>query len=503
MKLQFNGLMNLASRESYLEARRQGGWPTSDLPYADTNGYHIYSDLDFRLIVAAPENANAAYLNLQILQAYASAADSVTSLSKIRILEVQGQRLHMFREAEAPTPIATREVVQACKAFYRLAVRQITALASESAFTIRMATDYGRAILLRSGGDDPSESIISLGDPANRPAKKLARDVGRSGVPAGHLAMNETAVTNQTAPPSWMLIDLRVEVVQKSAAEALEESAEEQYKLVSFSAMEKLAQEFEPNPKNPVQSPRKRNGFMMRADLDGFSRQVHQALQAGSAGVAKLVQDFSAIMQYPAAFKDSLPGGVKVLLFPWAGDCANLLLECEDYPLERSYLPNRAALNWHDQGRGIATSGITWKAPMRGCKWLVAIAGGEHVAADHGFILTGNIAAGGRTFHIGGGWSWRRSLDAEQSTSTPAEYTIIHHEDHTPLDRLLKPPYADHRDHPALFKIASFDALVKAQREHDSEAARTSAVTVASTGIQVKAARPYVRRISPNRERRD
>ncbi|MFL6519707.1 MAG: hypothetical protein ACJ8NS_05760 [Chthoniobacterales bacterium] len=502
MKLEFSGLMDLASRESYLEARRQGGWPTSDLPYADTNGYHIYSDLDFRLIVAAPENVDAAYLNLQILQAYASAADSVTSRSNIRLLEVQGQRLHMFREAEAATAIVTQEIVEACKAFYRVAVRHITALAPENAFAIRMAADYGRAILLRSGGDDPSESIISLGDPANRPAKKLARDVGRSGVPAGHLALNETAVTSQTAAPSWTLIDLRVARSQKSA-EALEESAEQQYKLVSFSAMERLAQQFEPNPKNPVQSPRKRSGFMMRADLDGFSRQVHEALLAGNAGVAKLVHDFSTIMQYPAAFKDSLPEGVKVLLFPWAGDCANLLLECEEYAIERSYLPNRAALNWHDQGRGIATSGITWKGPMRGCKWVVAIAGGEHAAANHGFVLTGNIAAGGRTFHIGAGWSWRRSLDAEQSTSTPAEYTIIHNEDHTPLDPLLKPPYADHRDHPALFKIASFEALVKAQREHDKEAARSSAVTVASTGIQVKAARPYVRRISPNRDRRD
>ncbi len=493
MKVTFNELVRLASRRVYLETRQTRQWSQEEVPYSDTKGYHIYSDLDFRLIVSAPETVNSAYLNLQILQAYASAAESVSTLAEIQILEVQGQRLHLFRQADAPIPEITESMINACRVFYRIAIREIARFAGQEEFSVRMAADYGRAIFLRSSGDDPSESVVSLGDAANRPAKKLARDVSRAGVPAGKLAINETAISGQIGAPSWRLVDLAAEPTPEAALWALEESAIEKYRMVSFSAMEVLAKEFEPNPNNPVHAPHRRTGFVMRADLDGFSAQVRSALLAGDAAVAELVRDFTAIMQYPTAFKDSLPEGVSVLLFPWAGDCANFLLECDDYALERTYLPNRAALNWHDQGRGIATSGINWKGPMRGCKWLVAIAGGDNVLVEHGFILTGNVFAGGRSFHVGAGWSWRRSLDAEQASSTPPEYTIIHREDHRPLDDTLKMPYADHRDHPALFKIASFEALVKAQRQHDDEAARSSAVVVPKTGIEVKAPRPYVK----------
>src|SRR5205823_8323299 len=96
------------------------------------------------------------------------------------------------------------------------------------------------------------------------------------------------------------------------------------YSEIALSAMKTLAQQFEPNPRNPVRSPHRRHGFMFRADLDQFSPRVAAALSQGGVAIRVLVKEFQTIMSYPAAFKDTLPEGVSALMFPWAGACANL-----------------------------------------------------------------------------------------------------------------------------------------------------------------------------------
>jgi len=231
---------------------------------------------------------------------------------------------------------------------------------------------------------------------------------------------------------------------------------------------------------------------MFRADLDQFSHRVAAAMSHDGIAVPTLVKEFQTIMNYPTVFKDTLPEGVSVLMFPWAGDCANLFLECNDYDLERTYLPNRAAINWHDQGRGLSTNGTDWQRVLGNCKWLVALAGGDNKESEHGFVLTGNIFADGRTFHVGAGWSWRRSLDAEQSDETNPEDTIIQNEDHRALDTSLQVPYSDHPAHPSLFKIAEFSKLVKAQAKHEEAGAISMPAVVPGTRIKVSAPRPHV-----------
>src|SRR5207248_11534684 len=184
--------ITFARRTEFDEAIRQQRWRSDEVPFSDTHGFHVYSDLDLRLVFAAAENEDSAYINLQILQAYATAAEAIARSSGLRILEVQGQRLHLFRESGEPRSDA-EQVVDACKVFHDLATKKIQEIRRTLPFTIRMAADYGRAILLRSVGADGSESIVSLGNAANRPASILARDVTRARVPAGHRAPSEAA----------------------------------------------------------------------------------------------------------------------------------------------------------------------------------------------------------------------------------------------------------------------------------------------------------------------
>ncbi|MGA8660375.1 MAG: hypothetical protein WB586_30025 [Chthoniobacterales bacterium] len=131
---------------------------------------------------------------------------------------------------------------------------------------------------------------------------------------------------------------------------------------------------------------------MLRADLDGFSARVRRAFSDGDYGLQKLVEEFCTLIDYPKHFADKLPAGVQTVVFPWAGDCANLFLTCDDYDSERGYLPNRLGLEWHtlaDQVR----EGIAWRKLMGQTNWIVAIAGGNPTVEGHGSILTANVAA--------------------------------------------------------------------------------------------------------------
>jgi len=496
-RVSFNQLLGFTKRAILLEAYNAKTLGEGDVPFSDTQGVHIYSDLKLEMSLAAAEDEEGAYRNLQILQVYATAAESAAVPAGISILEIQGQRIHFLKEVESDGSVDLEALYAMCRIFHGVATREIGRLIGGTEFSIRMAADCGRAFLLKSSGLDESESIVSLGVPANRPAKKLARNVGDNGVPAGHLAFNIASLTDSDAEAQWEIIDLREESILALAAnqQILLESANDVFKSRNSTAMTKLARDFSPNPNNPVHQPLRRQGFMMRADLDGFSARVRDAMNGSDEDAYELVRDFHSIMQYPAAFKETLPSGIKVLLFPWAGDCSNMLLECEDYELERTYLPNTAALNWHDQGRGTGLGGKTnWRKVLGETKWLVALAGGENDGADHGYILTGNVEAMGRTFHVGAGWGWRRSLDAEQSKGTKAEETVIQKEDFDGLDTDLQKPFRDHPYHPTLFKVASFEGLAKSNRERRNEIRISAPAIVPATKAVIPAPRPYLNR---------
>lgn len=484
MKVSFNQLLGLANRTEFSLANKEGRVQQADPPFADTTGIHIYSDLALPLKIAAGDDQDAVRL-LQILQRYAEAAALLRSRTGTVILEVQGPRLHLFREEPVLTSRTVEDVVTACRAFHALATAAIKPVAGTTAFNIRMAADYGRAIMLRSAGEDVSESLISLGNPANRPAKRLARNVGDTGVPADHLAVNVNAFNGNQDREWWELFkltaidDVNEQLIQKQAA-----FSARRHEFASTFEIE--AKEFEPNPKNPVTTPIRRKGFMLRADMDNFSPQVKEAMQKGDQAILQLVLKFHQIMQFPAAYKDTLPDGVSVLAFPWAGDCANLFLECEDYALERTHLPNTAALNWHKP----QNNGKNWPSILADTRWIVAIAGGDE-DQDHGSIVTGNVYADGRTFHIGAGWAWRRSLDAEQADGTRCQETVIQKEDYQGLDVPLQEPYREHPENPSLFSVAGLSGLELASNGQKQKATVSVAATVPFYNITLPKPRPY------------
>jgi hypothetical protein len=487
MKIPFTQLLGLAEQINFSKAFNEGRFSQADPPFADTTGFHIYSDLALPLRFSAGDGKNA-LLYMQILQRYAEAAAALQQSAEIVILEVQGARLHLYRDAAFTTPELLEDVIEASHAFHAMACRSISEISGDIPFNIRMAADYGRAIMLRSAGQDESESLVSLGNPANRPAKRLARDVGETGVKAGQLAINMNAVNGIESPERWEFIPLAFAEELDENLAAKQSSASSAHRRVFANSLNFSAKHFQPNPGNSVSTPVRRKGFMVRADLDGFSPIVKAAMAAGDHAIFKLVREFHEIMQFPAAYKDTLPEGVTVLLFPWAGDCANMFLECSNYSFERSYLPNTASLKWQTPER----NGRDWPTIMRDRRWVVAMAGGDNENEDHGEILTGNIVVDGRTFHIGAGWSWRRSLDAEQSDGTKAQQTVIQVEDYQGLEAAHQEPYETHPASPSLFKVASLGALERTlQKEKATAAVSSPSIITGAASIILPKPRPF------------
>jgi hypothetical protein len=489
MKVSFR---DLVSNFGSVRANKVDSVHLADSPrvFADVWGVHFYSDLRLELELSAANQRVDAALYLRILQTYASIAEACGSQLGMEILEVQGERLHLFWELVPPTPNAGIELIEFARAFHSLASQRIAEEAPGYEFTLRFAADYGRSLILRTIGRDFSDSVISLGDAANRPAKRLVVAVGRGGVPAGHLSVTPLAVGESSkGETKWFDIDVASRpFVESLKSETLEKSKGVLTKIEA--ANRRLVEaSVAPNPLNLVASPIFRQGFMLRADLDGFSARIRSAFMGGDYGLQKLVEEFSALIDYPKAFSDKLPSGVNTIVFPWAGDCANLFLVCKDYSSERKYLPNRLGLEWHtlaDQDQ----EGKAWRKLMGQSKWVVAIAGGDPSVRGHGSILTANVAAAGRLFYIGAGWSWRRSLDAEQSDGLTPDETAVQVEDFSGLSKPYCDAFKDYPDNPSLFKVASLDALKEADKRLREELARESRETKYRS-ITIPRQRPY------------
>ena len=154
----------------------------------------------------------------------------------------------------------------------------------------------------------------------------------------------------------------------------------------------------------------------MRVDLDGFTAQVRAAFRAGDdRAIVALVERFNEILTYPRQFKDRMDR--PMILLPWAGDQANMILlpkPGETYADARGYLAAEAARIWHrqefDDVAGTTGTGRrrAWAEALGGAKWVLGWAGGDDDGGGdgHSFLLVANVHAGGRGFLTASGWGW-------------------------------------------------------------------------------------------------
>lgn len=459
--------------------------------FSEASGWHIYTDLHLPVRISAADSQKDAKIHLELLQTYATLAERAGTEAGIEILEVQGKRLHLFLEALRAIPDDLARILAFGRVLQLLIDIHIRPQVDASRLGFAMAADHGPAIMLLSTLQDQSESLVSLGHAANAPAKKLNR-----GVPSGHLAFDKNVYDPKSQKADWQTINLeaigrdhlrqQTELLLAKARTGLERSLVES----RAAQLKTFAAEFLPSPARTVQDPLAYQGFMLRADLDGFAARVSRAMAGTNEDKMRLVMEFTAIMQFPAEFKDRLEGKARVLPFPWAGDCANMLLVPEDYEFARTFLPNLAASEWHAQGSLKNRASQPWTDVLAENRWVVGIAGGDNGDADHGYMLVGRVIAYGRGYLVGGGWGWGRSDDAVQAEGTSAEDTVITREDYQGLESSHRAAY---RPLGTLFNITSHRTQMK-QRNRTLEAlamAQPFTVQTKAAVVTAPAPRPY------------
>lgn len=446
LKLSFSDLLARARGLTQLE-NRQTRYGT---PYTNTKGYHFYGHLDLSLRLSAAEDDRPAKKYLEILQAFTTVAERAGKEFDLVIFEVQGERIHLFLETE-DGPGQRQNIIDFARVWNAGVNEVVKPKAGTDFKSFSMAADFGSTLVVLSSGED--ESIVSLGNAANRPAKHLSRWQGPRN---GHLKLNVASLRpdGENADAVWEDHDVS-EVppsVARGLTKALLNRVTESIDTTVSNYMELSAKELAPVSDVPVQSPLKKQGFAFRADYDGFSARVQAAMAAPEQAQQALVDEFAQIMrQVPQDFANGIKGTVTI--FPWAGDCANLFIEAEvDYETAQTSLPARAAHTWHKNAKSY--KGLR---PSEGPhKWAVGVLGGED-----GATLVARVQTEHRHFPVAAGWGWGRSIDAYQASGVGAEDTVISLEDRKALDDQYAEPF---KELDTRFEKAGYEALDKAVR---------------------------------------
>ena len=457
-----------------------------EVQISDTTGFHIYGDLNLNLRLSAATEQKKANLYLEVLEDYAQIAAEFYQVNpNILIFEVQGERIHLFLNRTPVNKQTLGELFEFATYFTNTVYARIKPKVGDDWGGFSLAADHGRAIVL-STGKDGDDSVISLGRPANAPAKRLT---WTPYVASGHIAIPvEVAMSggmiekpgDRKAVRGWIDFDLLVEGVikAKSVYGALMEQVFTNSRTVNRTQVERrlvalsaARGELMNQDGATVQNPATVQAFYIRADLDGFTRRVDAAFDETNrnpltrdTALKQLVYEFLQIMKLPDAYESHIHG--TVIRLPWAGDCYNAIIlpaEGETFEKARTYLPGIASLLWFDPN-GDVNKKRDQQLQNVACnsKWSIGIAGGEE---SKGRLLVANITTAHRRFLVAAGWGARRSLDAQNADNLRPNEAAIHEEDHPPLDEPFKEAFKKWDVGPTIYRNASAADLEKAARE--------------------------------------
>jgi hypothetical protein len=470
---------------------------------ADAIGFHIYADLHVTLELSAATEQDKADLFLEVLEDYARiASDFAVGNPKVLIFEVQGERIHLFLNREEATERNVAELIR-FSSYFTDAVYAIIKPKIEAYWDgFCMAADFGRAIVL-STGRDGEDSLISLGNAANAPAKRLARSPQlKSGYLAikadlAHLSAGATDLEQLHPIGDWVEINLRErrrqtsEIVEKSLLIRAIENSHSAFVQPGKKRRVHLAKasEIVKTDSATVDNPVLVQAFLMRADLDGFTLRVDKAFAEGTENAIKrLVFEFLQIMDVPDAFETYL--GRPLIRLPWAGDCYCAIFlpkDYEDYSAMRNYLPATLSLYYLDpEGKVNAAREKALACVADRCAWSIGVAGGEQ---SDGRLLVANIETRHRRFLVVAGWGARRSLDAQNASGLRRNEAAIHDEDYPKLDPNYREAFNRWEDGPTIYRKATAGGLKRAQEKRLAD--NQVNLSPRRSEIIVPASRPY------------
>ncbi len=419
----FSDIYDIKSQEAFSDTQRV----SSDITYHDGTGFHIYTQLSLTNALANPPDKQSAESLFEIIQRYTDLAECCLKKTFGKILEVQGERLHIFFPGELNF-ITASEVMAFCAALTNAVYEQSFRLGNTHFNGFKICLDYGRAIILRTG-KDADDSLISLGPCANEPAKHLPEV--KAEYTAFSTSIAKCLFTDVDGRKLWHEINLHDRktlptIVEQQQVDSILASA------LSFSPTYQAGRftvnagaTFTPG-NNSLPKAVFIKGLFMRADLDGFTSRVKKAFDNGKT--LELVQDFSRVIEYGDNFINN--ASRPIIRIPWAGDCANMVImpkNDENIRDTKYYYPETGAHDWLSRYENKLTE------PYPNVAWLVSICAGNS-STGNCQILVAPIETDGHKFLFAAGWGVGRSLDAQNQDGLKADESVISKEDYDDLE---------------------------------------------------------------------
>ncbi len=465
--------------------------PSDTVQFSDLVGFHIYADLRLNLDLAAAEDVSSAMRFVDILEDFTAISDKCARLVGARVLEVQGDRIHFLLPVPELTHSTLASLLAFASALTRTAYQDLKPKAGDDWQGFSMAADHGMAVLVPShfGGG----SLVSLGNVANQPAKRLGR-----GVSSGHLALPEKF--GKTLPGAkrsgdWVEIDVNTPVLETQSFfdDKLTESMRQVARAVFNERSRREIRNFAGGLSEGIsltKTPVRTRGMCLRADLDGFSKKVEEAFQKGPQAVAELVQEFTSVLQYPIDFAQRL--GRPIIELPWAGDCCTIFIQPafhETVEQMRASLPVEAGRHWH--GIAYENGGAEkWKKTLGSAKWEVGLACGNQQEGGNGNAIVTEFQTAERSFRIIAGWSARRAKDAQETSGISGDDVVIPIVDFQNLEEIFKPLFAEIG---TKYRFSNYAKLKNATQTIVKPLAYSASKHIAGISTAIPRPRPYWR----------
>jgi hypothetical protein len=460
---------------------------------------HIYIKLEFKPESENASNADDARGFLRSVARAAMAAHEIAAQYHGVLLEVQGSTLHVGLEQEHGATLM--DSINRFVTDLHWAYRALFPDQQKRVQGWRMTADVGKTLVVAGQGVHGDDSFVSLGKSANRPAKHLYaqleldheddRDLKRF-----HVGIRRPLSLTRDVWEHFNLDRSRSRLASLTRIAEQARLAEPKldfiqgtsgWKQVTARAVP-LAPAGSPASPSP-DKPHTHFGWVMRADLDGFTAEVEGCLD-DDGRLQDLAQKFYFLMATAAAFTQQ--NGIALVQLPWAGDnytAAAAYQTKEEYELA---IPKKLIEVALDFDKYMADAAV--ECGFGG--WAYGIAGGEVAKNFAGNVYLAGVEVGGRRFLVGVGEGFGRSTKAFGDINPDAQQVVVYEPDCQRLNesykRCFESAVTRRGQTSTLYRSAQVDPLRLVQAR---EAAATSYTTIEFPNSQPQnvPARPHFR----------
>jgi len=454
---------------------------------------HVYIKLDFLPLYENARSAEDARGFLRSVSRAAKTSHDVAKLNGGMLLEVQGSTLHV---GILPTSLKSLKAMDFVGDLHG-AFRVLFDGAQSRIDGWRITVDAGNTLLVAGRGVHGDESLVSLGKAANRPAKHLYQQLELAESDRNLKRFYVGLRNPQT--DRWRYIDLNKLPQHLEEAKSIAKEAREAEPKLDFveaaSGWKPINAQAIPiapagTPDSPsARSPHTYFGWVMRADLDGFTSRVEQCFD-NAEKLKELASEFYCIMDAAAQFTEQHSESLAQL--PWAGDNFTAAAVFDTKANYDEAIPKRLVELSLDFQKEMAEA-----ADVSGFGgWAYGVAGGIVHGNSGGNVYLAGVEVGERRFLVGAGEGFGRSAQAFGDINPKAEEVVIYDPDCKQLQELyknvFKPAVNVHGQQSSLYHVANADALVRV-RARQGAVGTATIVSMPDRKSRMVAPRPHFR----------